>query len=66
MKESEQASLSIKKIALITIFLIFMLGVGVRATTDRLNTVEIILSDNYKIEVKKDLSGNDRIVVIEF
>lgn len=51
MKESEQASLSIKKIALITIALIFMLGVGVRATTDTLNTVEIILSDNYKIEV---------------
>lgn len=51
MKESEQASLSIKKIALITIVLIFMLGVSVRATTDTLNTVEIILSDNYKIEV---------------
>lgn len=51
MKESEQASLSIKKIALITILLIFMLGVGVRATTDSLNTVKIILSDNYKIEV---------------
>lgn len=51
MKENEQASLSIKKIALITIILIFMLGVGVRATTDSLNTVEIILSDNYKIEV---------------
>ena len=51
MKESEQASLSIKKIALITILLIFMLGVGVIATTGTLNTVEIILSDNYKIEV---------------
>ena len=51
MKENEQASLSIKKIALITIVLIFMLGVGVRATTDSLNTVKIVLSDNYKIEV---------------
>lgn len=51
MKQNEQASLSIKKIALITIILIFMLGVSVRATTDSLNTVQIILSDNYKIEV---------------
>lgn len=51
MKENEQASLSIKKIALITIMLIFMLGVGVRATTASLNTVKIVLSDNYQIEV---------------
>ena len=51
MKENEQASLSIKKIALITIMLIFMLGIGVRATTTSLNTVKIILSDNYQIEV---------------
>lgn len=51
MKENEQASLSIKKIALITIMLIFMLGIGVRATTTNLNTVKIILSDNYEIEV---------------
>ena len=49
MKENEQASLSIKKIALITIALIFMLGVGVRATTANLNTVKIVLSDNYLI-----------------
>ena len=51
MKENEQASLSIKKIALITIMLFFMLGIGVRATTTSLNTVKIILSDNYQIEV---------------
>lgn len=51
MKENEQASLSIKKIALITIALIFMLGVWVRATTANLNTVKIVLSDNYQIEV---------------
>ncbi|MCI8961873.1 MAG: hypothetical protein HFJ18_03005 [Clostridia bacterium] len=51
MKENEQASLSIRKIALITIMLIFMLGVGVRATTASLNTVKIVLSDNYQIEV---------------
>ncbi len=51
MKENEQASLSIKKIALITIMLIFMLGIGVRATTTNINTVKIILSDDYQIEV---------------
>ena len=51
MKENEQASLSIKKIALITIMLIFMLGMGVRATTASLRTVKIVLSDNYQIEV---------------
>ena len=49
MKENEQASLSIRKIALITIMLIFMLGVGVRATKDSLNTLTIVLSDNYQI-----------------
>lgn len=51
MKENEQASLSIKKIALITILLIFLLGIGVKATTASLNTVKIVLSDNYQIEV---------------
>lgn len=51
MKENEQASISIKKIALITIILIFMLGIGVRATTININTVKIMLSDNYQIEV---------------
>lgn len=51
MKENEQASLSIKKIALITIMLIFMLGIGVGATTANINTVKIILADNYQIEV---------------
>jgi uncharacterized protein YabE (DUF348 family) len=51
MKENEQASLSIKKIALITIVLIFILGVGVKATTGSLNTVKIILADNYQIDV---------------
>lgn len=51
MKENEQASLSIKKIALITIILIFLLGLGVKATTANLSTVKIVLADNYQIEV---------------
>lgn len=51
MKENEQASLSIKKIALITVLLIFTLGIGVKATTESLNSVKIVLADNYEIEV---------------
>ena len=51
MKENEQASLSIKKIALITLVLIFLLGLGVKATTANIHTVKIVLADNYQIEV---------------
>ena len=51
MKENEQASLSIKKIALITIILVFLLGIGVKATTDNIRTLKIILADNYEIDV---------------
>ena len=51
MKENEQASLSIKKIALITLVLIFLLGLGVKATTANIHTVKIVLADTYQIEV---------------
>ena len=70
MKENEQASLSIRKIALITIILIFLLGIGVKATTQNLNTVKIVLSDNYEIEVittKKvvsDILNENHIIVL--
>ena len=70
MKENEQASLSIRKIALITIVLFFLLGIGVKATTQNLNTVKIVLSDNYQIEVittKKvvsDILNENHIIVL--
>ena len=70
MKENEQASLSIKKIALITLLLIFILGIGVKATTENIKTVKIILADNYQIEVittKKvvsDILKENHIIVL--
>lgn len=70
MKENEQASLSIKKIALITLLLVFILGIGVKATTQNIRTVKIVLADNYQIEVittKKvvsDILNENHIVVL--
>ena len=69
MKENEQASLSIKKIALITIILIFIFGIGVKAIT-KIRAVKIILADNYQIEVittKKvvsDILNENHIIVL--
>lgn len=70
MIKNEKASLSIKRIAFITIILMFMLGVGVMATNVQLNNVKIILSNNYEINVLttktkvKDVLEENHIVVL--
>lgn len=51
MLKSEKASLSVRKITLITILLLLFFGVGVMATSVQLNNVKIILSNNYEMDV---------------
>lgn len=51
MIKNEQASLSVMRIAIITIITIFMLSVCVLATTGNVKNVKIVLSDNCEIEV---------------
>lgn len=51
MIKNEQASLSIRKIAIITILFILILSVSAMATKIELNNVKIILSNNYEMNV---------------
>lgn len=51
MMKNEKASLSVRRIALITIIFIFICGVGVMATNIKLNSVKIVLSNNYEMNV---------------
>ena len=51
MIKNEQASLSVMRIAAITIIAIFMLSICVLATTGDVKNVKIVLSDNCEIEV---------------
>ena len=51
MIKNEEASLSIKRIACITVLLIFLFGVCVLATNVQLTNVKIILSNNYEMNV---------------
>lgn len=51
MMKNEKASLSIRKIAGITILLIFLCGVGVMATNVKVNNIKIVLSNNYEMNV---------------
>ncbi len=51
MIKNEKASLSIRRIAGIAIILMFILGVSVMATNVQLNSVKIILSNSYEMDV---------------
>lgn len=51
MMENEKASLSVRRIAGITILLIFLCGVGVMATNISVNNVKIVLSNNYEMNI---------------
>lgn len=70
MIKSEQASLSVTKIAIITILTIFALTVGVFASSVQLKNVKIVLSDNCEIEVfttktvVSDILEENHIVVL--
>ena len=70
MIKSEQASLSVMRIAVITIFAICMLSVCVLASSTDVKNVKIVLSDNCEIDVlttKKvvaDILEENRIVIL--
>lgn len=51
MIKNEQASLSVMRIAVITVFAIFLLSVGVLARAAEVKNVKIILADNCEIDV---------------
>lgn len=70
MINNEKASLSIKRITVIAIVLMFLLGASVMATNIQLNNVKIILSNNYEMNVLttktnvKDVLEESHIVVL--
>lgn len=70
MLKSEQASLSVTRIAIITIFTIFALSIGVLAAKTEVKNVKIVLSDNCEIEVLTtktkvaDILEENRIIVL--
>ena len=70
MIKSEQASLSVMRIAVITIFAICMLSVCVLASSTDVKNVKIVLSDNCEIDVlttKKvvaEILEENRIVIL--
>ena len=70
MLANEKASLSIRKIACIAVLLVAMFGVGVMATNIQLDSVKIILSNHYEMNVLttktkvSDILEENHIVVL--
>ena len=56
MKKDEKASIPLKKILIISIIVIFMAGASVMAANSKMNTVKIILSNNYEMTVLSNKS----------
>lgn len=51
MKSNEKASLQVLKITIITLILIFSCSIAVRAFNSNINSVKIILSNNYEMNI---------------
>ena len=51
MKTNEKASLQVLKITIITLILIFTCNIAVRAFNSKLNSVKIVLSNNYEMNI---------------
>lgn len=51
MKTNEKASLQVLKITIVTLILIFTCNIAVRAFSSKLNSVKIILSNNYEMNI---------------
>ena len=51
MKSNEKASLQVLKITIVTLILIFTCSIAVRAFNSDLNTVKIVLANNYEMNV---------------
>ncbi len=51
MKKNEKASLQVLKITIVTLILIFSCNIAVRAFNSKLNSVKILLSNNYEMNI---------------
>jgi len=51
MKKDDKASVSLKKIIVISLIMIFIMGIGVMATNSKVSNVKIILSNGYEMKV---------------
>lgn len=51
MKKDDKASVSLKKIIVISLIMIFVMGIGVMATNSKVSNVKIILSNGYEMKV---------------
>lgn len=71
MKKDDKASLSLKKIICISIILIFLLGIGVMAGNVKVNSVKIILSSGYEMNVLttktnvREILDENHIILLE-
>lgn len=51
MKKDDKASVSLKKIIVISLIMIFVMGISVMATNSKVSNVKIILSNGYEMKV---------------
>lgn len=51
MKSNERASLQVLKITIVTLILIFTCNIAVRAFNSKLNSIKIVLSNNYEMNI---------------
>jgi 3D (Asp-Asp-Asp) domain-containing protein len=51
MRKDDKASVSLKKIIVISLIMIFIMGIGVMATNSKVSNVKIILSNGYEMKV---------------
>lgn len=71
MKNDDKASISLKKIICITVILIFFLGIGVMAGNVKVNSVKILLSNGYEMNVLttktniKEILDENHIILLE-
>ena len=70
-KSNEKASISILKVSIISLILIFALGIGVRAVNTEISSVKIVLSNNYELNILtnktnvKEILEDNHIIVLE-
>ena len=68
---NEKASISILKVSIISLILIFALGIAVRAVNTELSSVKIVLSNNYELNILtnktniREILEDNHIIVLE-
>ena len=68
---NEKASLSILKVSIISLILVFALGIGVRAVNTEISSVKIVLSNNYELNILtnktsvREILEDNHIIVLE-